>query len=120
MLYGIIGLGSNPEHTGRYAVDLGFGAHLINQRIFTLDGEYGYEALTGFKKDQAQVTSFRLLAGFKLGKQVSLFGGPSINLASWSVNDPLNTHGWPVHKYVSGNNINNLYIGITGGLQFTW
>jgi len=120
VLYGIIGAGNNFEHGGSYAFDMGFGAHLINQRFFTLDGECGYEALTDFKKDPAQVNSFRLLAGLKLGKQISLFGGPSISLASYSASDPLATHGWPVHKYISGNNINNIYTGITGGLQFTW
>lgn len=120
VLYGIIGAGSNFKQSDKWAFDMGFGAHLISQRLFTLDGEYCYEALTDFKKDPAQVSSFRLLAGVKLGKQISLFGGPSINFASYSASEPLDMHGWQVHKYINGNNINNIYAGITGGLQFTW
>ena len=120
VLYGLTGAGYGFDHTNKYAFDIGFGAHLVNQRLFTLDGEYGYEALTDFKKDPDQVSSFRLLAGLKLNKRIVLFAGPDINIASYQADDPLDLHGWPVHKYVSGNSINNIYAGITGGLQFTW
>ncbi len=120
VLYGLIGAGYNFDHTDRFALDIGFGAHLINRTKFTLDGEYGYEALTDFKNDPDQISSFRLLTGLKLSKRVSLFAGPTINIASYSADEPLETHGWPVHKYVSGNNIDNIYAGIAGGLQFTW
>jgi hypothetical protein len=120
VLYGLIGAGYNFNYTNRYAFDIGFGAHLINQRRFTLDGEYGYKALTDFKKDPDQISSFRLFAGLKLSKRMALFAGPTINLASYSADDPLDIHGWQVHKFIGDNNINNIYAGITGGLQFTW
>jgi len=120
VLYGLIGAGYNFDHTGRYAFDIGFGAHLINQHYFTLDGEYGYEALVDFKKDPDQVSSFRLLAGLKLNKRIQLFAGPEINLASYPAGDQLDLHGWPIHKFDNSNNINNIYAGVTGGVQFTW
>jgi len=120
VLYGLIGAGYNFSHTNKYAFDTGFGAHLINQHFFTLDAEYGYDALTDFKKDPDQISSFRLLTGLKVSKRIQLFAGPTINLASYPTNDPLDVHGWSIHKYVSGNNINNIYATITGGLQFTW
>lgn len=120
VLYGLIGAGYNFNHSDKYAFDTGFGAHIVNQRSFTLDGEYGYEALTDFKKDPDQISSFKLLAGLKLSKQITLFAGPDINIASYPTNDPIDLHGWSVHKYISGNNINNIYTGVNAGLQFTW
>lgn len=120
VLYGLIGVGYNFNKTNKYAFDIGFGAHLINQRLFTLDGEYGYEAISDFKKDPDQVSTFRLLTGFKLSKRITLFAGPDINIASYSTDDPIDLHGWPVHQFISGNSVNNIYAGITGGLQFTW
>ena len=120
VLYGLIGAGYSFNYTNRYAFDIGFGAHLIDHHSFTLDGEYGYEALTDFKKDPDQVSSFKLLTGLNLNKQVQLFAGPTINIASYNADDQLELHGWPVHKYTNNNNITNIYAGITGGLQFTW
>lgn len=120
VLYGLIGGAYNFNQTGKYAFDIGFGAHLLNQQFFTLDGELGYEALTNFRNDPDQISSLRLFASLKLSRRIQLFAGPTINLADYQVGDELKLHGWPVHKFTRGNSVNNIYAGITGGLQFTW
>ncbi|WP_214072739.1 hypothetical protein [Mucilaginibacter sp. dw_454] len=120
VLYSLIGAGYNPGEPNRCAFDIGFGAHLINQHQFTLDGEYAYAALADFKKDPDQISSFRLLAGLKLSKRIQLFAGPEISTASYPASNPLDLHGWPVHTFIGKTDINNVYAGVTGGLQLTW
>ncbi|HEY9003707.1 MAG TPA: carboxypeptidase-like regulatory domain-containing protein [Mucilaginibacter sp.] len=120
VLYGLIGAGYNVDYSGKYAFDIGFGAYFLHRSSFTLDGEYGYEALTSFKKDPDQISSFRLLAGLNLTKRVRLFVGPTINLASYTASEPLVIHGWKVNTYGSGDDINTIYAAAAGGLQLTW
>ncbi len=120
VLYGLIGGGYSVDYPGRYAFDIGFGAYLLHLSSFTLDGEYGYEALTGFKNSPDQISSFRLLAGVNLNSKLRLFVGPSINLASYTASQPLAIHGWQAHTYGSGDNVNTIYAGLSGGLQFIW
>jgi hypothetical protein len=120
VLYGLVGAGYDFGNSGRYAFDIGFGAYLLHRSSFTLNGEYGYEALTRFKKDPDQISSFRLLAGLNFTKRIRLFVGPTINLASYTTSEPLTIHGWQVHTYGGGDNVNTIYAGVTGGLQLTW
>lgn len=119
VLYGLIGAGYNVAYARRYALDIGFGAYLLHQSAFTIDGEYQYEALTSFKKNPDQISTFRLLAGINLTRKMRLFAGPTINLASYTASEPLTIHGWQVHTYGGDDNINTIYAGLTGGLQLT-
>lgn len=120
VVYGLIGVGYNFNHSGRYAYDFGFGAHLVNRQLFTLDGEYSYDALGDLEENKVHISTFRLLAGLKLNDHLRLFAGPGINTTSYDVNDQFTIHGWQIKRSVSGSNVNDVYLGVTGGLQFTW
>jgi len=118
VLYGIIGGGykfSNDQ--AKYAIELGYGAHIVNNTHFTLDAEYGYQVAVGQKNKSWQSSSFKLLPGFKLNHTLQLFAGPSINYASFNRDNNLDVPFWVLHRATNIDNIDVLHIGITGGLQ---
>src|ERR1700754_2753419 len=80
VLYGLIGAGYQFGDTqARYALDIGFGAHIINHDKFYLNGEFVTQLTTDFKDKLYQTDSFKILPGYKLSKLVRLFAGPSFN-----------------------------------------
>jgi hypothetical protein len=121
VLYGLIGtgykfIGNSPG----YAFDIGFGAHIKRGTVFSIDAEYGYEAISNFKNDPDQLSSFRLLPALRLTKNLQLFAGPTFDLAFDQPADPLKLNGWHLHDFGAKNDRGQLYIGILGGLQFIW
>jgi hypothetical protein len=121
VLYGIVGLGYKLNGDPiRYALELGFGAHLIRGNHFNLDGEYLNQASIDFRGNSSRNNSFRLLPGYRLTKQLKFFAGPSFNIYSGTVKDGLKIPGWQLHQSASGNNITNMHIGLNTGLQWIW
>ncbi len=118
VLYGIIGGGYKfSDDQAKYAVELGYGAHIINHTRFTLDAEYGYQTAFGDKKKSYQSSSFKLLPGFKLNHTLQLFAGPSINFTSFNRDSKVDLPVWVLNRAANIDNVDVLHIGITGGLQ---
>jgi len=118
MLYGLIGGGY--KFTGKpvkYAVDLGYGIHIVNSPRFTFDAEYNFQAALGGQDQSYQVSSFKVLPGFKLNRTLQLFAGPSINFTSFNQGGNVDMPGWILRRYSDDDGLNILHIGITGGLQ---
>jgi hypothetical protein len=121
VLYGLFGIGYKPgSEKIKYALDLGFGAHIVNHKKFFLNAEYIAALNTDLDKKLYQTSSFKLLPGYKFNKHWGLFAGPSINLTSTDTGDDVKIHGWVLGKSVSDKHINTTFTGITGGLQYTW
>jgi hypothetical protein len=122
VLYGLIGAGYKFDDTqAKYALDIGFGAHIVNHAKFSLNGEYVAQLTTDFKDRSYQTSSFKILPGYKLNKLIRVFAGPSFNIISADVNDDVKIHGWELSKSISSDNkLTALNIGITGGLQLVW
>ena len=121
VLYGLFGVGYKPgSEKIKYALDLGFGAHIINHTKFFLNAEYAAALITDLDKKLYQTSSFKVLPGYKVNKHWSLFAGPSINLASTDTGDDVKIHGWVLGRSVTDNHINTSFIGVTGGVQYVW
>lgn len=116
VLYGLIGLGyqSSPEKK-QYLLNAGIGAHIINDNRFTLKTEYTTTFNTNY-----HASAIWLLPGYKLNKHWGLFAGPHFNMASADKNAAFITNGWILKKASTITHINTTYIGITGGILFSW
>jgi hypothetical protein len=121
VFYSLFGVGYKfTADENRYALDIGFGAHVVNHSKFILNGEYISQLTTDTKKKFYQTNSLQLLPGYKLSKTLRLYAGPSINLTSADISDEAKVYGWILNKHINNNHINTLFVGVTGGLQFVW
>jgi hypothetical protein len=121
VLYSLLGFAYQfGNYKSKYAFDIGFGAHIVNHSKFSLNAEYATQLNTDFKNKLYETDSFRILTGYKFNKFMRLFAGPSINLTSAEISDEAEGHGWILHRHLTDKNINTLFIGVTGGLQFVW
>jgi hypothetical protein len=121
VLYGLIGAGykfGNDEV--KYALDIGFGAHIINKGKFSLNGEYATQLITDTEKKFYQTDSFKILSGYKLNNHLRLFAGPSLNIISADVSDGAKVNGWVLSNHISNDKLTAINVGITGGLQLVW
>jgi hypothetical protein len=120
-MYGIIGLGYNFENTEAvYAFEVGLGAHFFQSNTFRVNAELAAGSLENFKKGDYFKSSLRILPAFKISPHIEIFGGPELNF--------INTDSYEgrslTKKYIKsweskwGNNLNALYLGYTGGVQF--
>ncbi|MDN3549581.1 hypothetical protein [Mucilaginibacter aquaedulcis] len=122
VLYGLVGaVYKFDDAQAKYALDIGFGAHIINHNKFYLNGEYVAQLTTNFHDKFYQISSFKILPGYKLNKLVRFFAGPSFNITSADVSDNVKIHGWQLSKSISNDNkLSAVNVGITGGLQLVW
>lgn len=121
VLYGIVGLGYRLGNDPiRYALDLGLGVHTLRGNHFNLDGEYISQLSLDLKRNSSRINSFKLLPGYRFTKQLKFFAGPSFNIYSGTVKDGSEhpVPGWQLHQSVNGNNMTNLHIGLSTGLQW--
>lgn len=118
VLYGIIGGGYKfSDNSAKYALDLGYGAHIVYNAHFAFDAEFGYQVALGDKSRSFQSSSFKLLPGFKLNHTVQLFAGPSVNFTSFNQGSNVDMPMWVLRRFNNSDGINVLHIGITGGVQ---
>ncbi|WP_183575039.1 hypothetical protein HDF18_13850 [Mucilaginibacter sp. X5P1] len=123
VLYSLLGIGYRfGSDKDKYLLDVGLGAHIVNNKRFFLDGEYVNSSSlnTDPKKDVYHTNSLKVLPRYKISKHLGLFAGPSINLTSLQAGDAAKVHGWVIENSINNNHINTTSIGITGGLQFMW
>ncbi len=123
VLYSLLGIGYRfGSDKDKYLLDVGLGAHIVNNKRFFLDGEYVNSSSlnTDPKKDVYHTNSLKVLPGYKISKHLGLFAGPSINLTSLQAGDAAKVHGWVIENSINNNHINTTSIGITGGLQLMW
>ncbi|SDS15259.1 hypothetical protein SAMN05216490_0633 [Mucilaginibacter mallensis] len=123
VLYSLLGIGYRfGSDKDKYLLDVGLGAHIVNNKRFFLDAEYVNSSSlnTNPKKDVYHTNSLKVLPGYKISKHLGLFAGPSINLTSLQAGDADKVHGWVIENSINNNHINTTSIGITSGLQFMW
>jgi len=121
VLYGLIGAGykfGNDEV--KYALDIGFGAHIVNKGKFSLNGEYATQLITDTEKKFYETDTFKILSGYKLNNHLRLFAGPSLNIISADVSDGAKVNGWVLSNHISNDKLTAINVGITGGLQLVW
>lgn len=119
ILYGIVGIGYRPTSDPfRYAVDLGFGAHLIRGDHFNLDAEYLSQQFFDFKSGFIQPHAFKILPGYRLTKHLKFYAGPSFHLFAGSEKDHLTIRGLQLQQSLGSDHTTNIHIGLSGGLQW--
>lgn len=85
ILYGIIGVGINPQdERTRYALEAGLGAHLPLAKSFRINAEAVHLGLTDFKKGNYAKASLRILPAYRFAQRVEVFGGPAISYAHFT------------------------------------
>ncbi|WPU93224.1 hypothetical protein SNE25_28290 [Mucilaginibacter sabulilitoris] len=121
VLYGLIGAGYKFDSTEPlYALDIGFGAHIVNHTKFSLNMEGTSQLTTNFKRKFYQINSFKVLPGYKFSKLIRVFAGPSFNVTSADLSDEAKINGWLLNRYIGSDKLTALSIGVTGGLQLVW
>lgn len=120
VLYGIIGIGYNFNNRKEvYAMEAGFGAHLLQSRIFRLNTELIGTTLESFKAGEYFKSSLKVMPALKLSRNIEIFGGPTFNFLSTSTDEGRNLYTKFIHSWENKhkNNLQALYIGYGGGIQ---
>jgi hypothetical protein len=119
VLYSIIGVGYNFENDDqKYALEGGIGANLYNKGRFRLRAEGVTLTLTDFDNWDYSRSSLRVLPSFKLNNRFEIYAGPTINhvhTTSTEGKDMIKNYLW---DETSGNRLNGVYVGVSGGLNF--
>lgn len=120
-LYGIVGVGYNFKNDNEVlVVQYGLGAHFFARNPFRLNVEGTVTHLQGSGRGKIMKTSFSALPALKLGRNLELFAGPSLNFASTTSTedrDLVDHYIW--HRTsVRENKLYGMYVGYTAGLQF--
>jgi len=118
ILYGIIGLGINPEHEdARYALEGGLGAHIPLAKMFRVNIEGASTVWSDIDEEVYFRASLRALAALKVTKDIELFAGPTFNHLQFEEGKKdklVNNFIWERSRH---DNFNGLYIGFLGGIQ---
>ncbi|WP_129714708.1 hypothetical protein [Pedobacter sp. SYP-B3415] len=121
-LYGLLAVGLRPEKKARYGLEIGFGAHIVNRRLFGLDAEITSRTFTDFNQHHTSILSVKALPGINITKNIRLFAGPSLFYTSTDVESGELPGGWKVSEHLNSNGtiLRSFRAGWAGGLQFNW
>lgn len=81
VLYGILGVGYNYRSISKesFVIEGGFGAHINCSPSFRINTELKSAYFSSFSKKTTYQQSFSILPAFKLGSNIEVFAGPSVN-----------------------------------------
>lgn len=119
-LYGILGVGYNwKKDQSLYALEFGLGAHLITAGNFRLNSEAAEIWLTKFEGGENLRSSLRILPAIRIGRQIELYGGPTVNyvnISNHTGQDLVSHYFW---TNTSTDRFQGMYFGVIGGIQIT-
>jgi len=119
VLYGLLGTGfSTVSGLYKYALDLGFGVHVMRYQQFMIDGEFVSQATTDLVKNTYQTYSLKMLPTYSLSRHFNVFAAPNFNFTFGTVDNQIKSSGWVF--YHSTNNTDMFNAAISFGLQYTW
>ncbi len=120
-LYGVIGVGYNFRNSSEViAVQYGFGAHFFTHEHFRFNVESTVTHLYGTGHGMVSKWSASALPALRLGNNIELFGGPSINFAETTSrrdNDLSNHYLWKHTARHDSYRMYGMYVGYTAGLH---
>ena len=121
-LYGGIGVGFNSKtKTTMYALEGVLGVHFDVSEYFRLHGEIATTVLDDFKKGDFHRNSIRFFPAFRIGNQLEVFAGPSVNFVSYDISsgkgDALVDHLFWSERH-GRDRFYGMYIGATGGISW--
>jgi hypothetical protein len=120
VLYGIIGGGYNFKNKDAvYALEAGFGAHMINTRLFRINTELSLLTLEDFWSGGYFKSSFKLMPSIRPSRHIEVFGGPVFNymITNTTEGQTLTDNYIKTWENRWGNNFEAIYVGFTGGVN---
>lgn len=119
IMYGIVGLGFNIQNDKqRYALEAGFGAHLLTKNQFTLNVEAANTALIDFKKGMYSKGTIRLIPAYKISKNIEIYGGPAVSHIFTNTPEGIDMIKNDIWKdSLKDGEMNAVNIGFLGGVQ---
>ncbi|MGK9116599.1 hypothetical protein [Olivibacter jilunii] len=118
ILYGILGIGFNPQYEAiRYGVEGGIGANLLNRTNFRLAAEISSITLTDFDGNYFNKNGLRILPSIKIGPNIYLYGGPSVNYINTDNEDGKKLVKMKIWDKQNSKDYQALNVGFTAGLQ---
>jgi hypothetical protein len=120
-LYGIVGVGYNFKNTNEViVVQYGIGAHFFARNPFRLNTEGTITRLYGSGHGKISKTSLSVLPAVRLGGQVEIFGGPSLNFVnttSRTDSDMVDHYIWHRTTRDEDYNLFGVYVGYNVGIH---
>lgn len=118
ILYGILGIGFNPQYeTVRYGAEAGIGANLLSRNNFRLAAEISSITLTDFDGNYFNKNGLRVLPSIKIGRNMYIYGGPSINYINTDNEDGKKLIKMKIWDKQNSKDYQAFNVGFTGGLQ---
>ena len=122
VMYGIIGIGYNPDTEDGIVWEGGIGAHINILRWFKINNELTVTNMDMLHSSVSQA-SYSLLPAFRIGQHFELFAGPSFNYMYTQSDKGGNANLFPqnsVWKKVVGEDIQQMFIGFKVGAQYVF
>jgi len=124
-LYGIIGAGYNFKDIDdeMYAFEAGLGAHFFLSNSLRLNTEIAIIYIDNFRTGEYFKSSLRMFPALRLGKNVEIFGGPTLNFINTNTlwgETLVDNYLWKQESSSTRGYFHGLYIGYAGGLHFTF
>ncbi len=120
-LYGIVGLGYNFKNSKEVlVVQYGIGANFFARNNFRLKTEGTVTHLQGTGHGKVTKTSFSALPALRLGNNIELFGGASLNFTNTTSaedSDMVRHYIWHHTSYRDDYRLYGMHIGYTAGLH---
>lgn len=117
-LYGLIGLGTNLQYsTLAYGFEAGLGLILHKRDNFQVDLEAFNLFMTDFQGSEYSKSGIRLLPALNLGRNIQLYGGPSLNFMHTEKNGEYRSGSWEIWGKSYKKGYSSLDLGYTVGVQ---
>lgn len=118
VLYGILGIGYNwkADKDNLLVAEAGFGAHLSLSPAFRINTELVSSYLEDWKEGEYFKNSIRVLPALKFSG-LEVFAGPSFNFSSTDTEYGKKLVKNDVWNDTNGNQLHQLFIGYTAGIQ---
>ncbi|HEY0740943.1 MAG TPA: hypothetical protein VGD40_05745 [Chryseosolibacter sp.] len=120
-LYGIVGAGYNFKNDNEViVVQYGMGANFFTRENFRLKTEGTITHMYGQGRGNVSKTSVSALPTLRLGHNVEIFGGPSLNFAvttSEYESDMVDHYLWRHTSYRNGYTLHGMYVGYMAGIH---
>ncbi|SHM56073.1 hypothetical protein SAMN04488057_102147 [Cyclobacterium lianum] len=116
-MYGLIATGILLQSPPEYGLELGLGIHLMRKMRYSMDLEIVERILIN---SPHRLSSLRFLQGYKQGKHLKFFAGPSLGLHGGDTNNEVFRQGVQLIKWNRNSQTHSIQLGVAGGIQWVF
>lgn len=118
VLYSVLGVGYNFNNNHyKYAASGGIGINIASWKDFRLRSEAIALGQTNFKEANYFRTFLHVIPSLKVSNHIELYAGPTINYVSTNTSEGKNLIKNYIWSRTSKDNLQGIYMGVTGGLN---